>query len=66
LIVTGTNASPLVWPNPKPWPSPAPLPELKNADNITAGRFAFCQRQLASAVGGYPIVPTLADPTSQA
>jgi 6-phosphogluconolactonase (cycloisomerase 2 family) len=61
LIVTGTNASRLYGdPNPA---FTGTIAGLKNADNITA-TFASAATA-ASAVGGYPIVPTLADPTAK-
>jgi 6-phosphogluconolactonase (cycloisomerase 2 family) len=61
LIVTGTNASRLYGdPNPA---FTGTIAGLKNADNITA-TFASAATA-ASAVGGYPIVPTLADPTTK-
>ncbi len=61
LIVTGTNASRLYGdPNPA---FTGTIAGLKNADIITA-TFASAATA-ASAVGGYPIVPTLADPTTK-
>jgi 6-phosphogluconolactonase (cycloisomerase 2 family) len=61
LIVTGTNASRLYGdPNPA---FTGTITGLKNADNVTA-TFASAATA-ASAVGGYPIVPTLVDPTAK-
>ena len=61
LTVTGTNASRLYGdPNPA---FTGTITGLKNADNITA---TFASAATAtSAVGGYPIVATLVDPTGK-
>jgi hypothetical protein len=61
LVVSGTNATRLYGdPNPT---FAGTITGLKNADNITA---SFASAALVtSAVGSYPIVPTLADPTNK-
>ncbi len=61
LVVSGTNASRLYGDaNP---PFTGTIAGIKNSDNITA-TFASAATA-ASAVGSYPIVPTLADPTTK-
>src|SRR6185437_6131514 len=61
LTVTGANASRLYGdPNPA---FTGTITGLKNADSITA-TFASAATA-ASAVGGYPIIPSLVDPTNK-
>ena len=61
LVVTGTNAS-RIYGDPNP-AFTGTLVGIKNLDNITA-TFASAATA-ASSVGSYPIVATLADPTSK-